>query len=437
MRDAVPNSWISMNISKAQALDEITNFYLGSSDFNGIPATSLIRKLGSNWKQLKDIVKDLITEDKVGVIYSDTDVNTHIIRTGFEPKEIQISKLGAVDDHTCFYPHPSHLEMVVDKVAYKDSPYVLELALGAPQLSYRSFDLSVLEYYRNDPRYYYSNDDVNGHISIRDAAGVDQMPESDQVLLQTFGFSYDESLNRAVAVFLRYLANLSPGHQQVWRTKELEGIYKLHPDYYRNTILGDWGERIPIFQAFLLEVWLINQMAAAMGHPPLFRSEYGEYGERKPRKFGFIVRPTLEEFNGFVLLLDKMISEDINKDFFKNQVAYEIEVVRDDGKIVVQNKGTLQILDDWVRKYFRTSDWQPWDEAIKVFKKVRKLRQNPAHAVNEDEFDQKYFKEQRELIVQAYDSVRTIRLMFANHTTVKKANIEIPDELLEGKIWDI
>jgi len=426
-----------MDVNKEQILNEIAEYYLNSGDFNGIPAIALIQKYDPDWIGLKDIVKTLIDEDNVGVIYSDTDVNTHIIRVGFEPKEIQIAKLDTIDAHACLYPRPSHLEKVVDRSLYSDRPYVLELALGAPQLSYRSFDLSVLEHYRNDPRYYYSNDDVNGHISIRDAAGVEQMQASDQVLLETFGFSYDEEFNRAVAVFLRYLADLSPEHQQIWRTKELKATYKLHPDYYRNTILGDWGERVPIFQAFLLEIWLINQMAVAMGHPPLFRSDYGEYGERKPRKFGFIVRPTLEEFNHFVLLLDKMISEDINKDFFKNQVAYETEITRDDGKIVVQNKGTLQILDEWVRKYFRTNDWKPWDDAIKVFKKVRKLRQEPAHAVNEDEFDQKYFKEQRELIVQAYDGIRTIRLMFANHPLVKKANIEIPAELFEGKIWDI
>jgi len=38
------------------------------------------------------------------------------------------------------------------------------LALGEAQLSYRSFDLSVLEFYRNDPRHRYENDDINGRI---------------------------------------------------------------------------------------------------------------------------------------------------------------------------------------------------------------------------------------------------------------------------------
>ena len=59
----------------------------------------------------------------------------------------------------------------------------------------------------------------------------------------------------------------------------------------------------------------------------------------------------------------------------------------------------------------------------------------PAHLVNEDQFDQKYFKEQREIIIDAYSAVRTIRLMFANHPRVKIEEIEIPDWLQEGKIW--
>jgi len=64
------------------------------------------------------------------------------------------------------------------------------------------------------------------------------------------------------------------------------------------------------------------------------------------------------------------------------------------------------------------------------------MRQRPAHAVDEDRFDQKYFKEQRELIIEAYSAVRTLRLMFANHPDVESAKIKIPDWLQEGKIWE-
>lgn len=176
-------------------------------------------------------------------------------------------------------------------------------------------------------------------------------------------------------------------------------------------------------------------MTAGMGRPPLFKKDYGKYGENKPGKFGFLVRPTSEEFNNFILLLDKMISDNINKAFFQNEVPYETEIERKDGKIQVQQKGTLQILNDWIRKFYRTNDWTPWEEAIQTFRGIREKRQKPAHAIDENVFDQKYFREQRELMIRAYEGVRTLRLMFENNPKVKSLGIEIPDYLRDGKIW--
>ena len=214
----------------------------------------------------------------------------------------------------------------MDRSTYENKPYILAMALGTPQLDFRAFDLSVLEFYRNDPRYIYENDDIRGWISISDEYfESESVPESDQVLLDTFGFCYDENFNRAVAVFVRYLADLSPEHQQIWKAKELQGDYLLHPDYYRNTILGDWGTGISIFDAFVKELQLINKMAEAMERPVLFREDFSS---GKPNKFGFLVRPTLESYNEFVLLLDKMVSDNISKKFFKGETQHEKEVER-------------------------------------------------------------------------------------------------------------
>lgn len=422
---------------KNDILLAVTSYFLSSGDFNGISAARLIQELGATWNEIRASLQELIEEDSIGVLYAEFELNTHIVRLGFPPIDVQVSKLDTDDIfHTCVYPRPNHLQKVVDVSQYQGQPYKLCLALGEPQLAYRSFDLSILEFYRNDPRYSYSNDDINGSISVRsEYYESEQMHERDQVLLDTFGFAYDEALNRAVATYLRYLADLSPEHQQIWRTKELSGDYKLHPDYFRNTIIGDWGEKVPIFSAFVNELYIINQMAAAMGRSPLFNKDYGEYGENRPQNFTFLVRPTLEEFNNFVLLLDKLLSDNINKSFFQKEVSYETESERSDGKIIVQQKGTLQILDDWVRKYFRTTEWEPWDESIKVMRDVRRLRQKPAHGINENIFDQAYFKEQRELIIRAYEGVRTLRLLLANHPKVRQADIKIPKWLVEGEIW--
>ena len=88
----------------------------------------------------------------------------------------------------------------------------------------------------------------------------------------------------------------------------------------------------------------------------------------------FIECHSLEEFNNFILLFDKMLSDNISRDFFQKELSYEKEIERKDGKIQVQQKGTLQILDDWIRIFFRTHDWQPWEESMKALRKVRKLR---------------------------------------------------------------
>ena len=309
----------------------------------------------------------------------------------------------------------------------------MELALGSAQLEFHVFDLSVLEIYRNDPRYYYTTDDINGNICISDEFYLSSgTPEKDKVLLDTFGFAYDDGLNRAVAVFIRYLSGLSSEHQQIWKSKEKIGGYKLHPDYFRNCILGEWGEKISIFVAFVEELHLINKMCSVMGRPHIFNEDFYE---NRPRTFSFLVRPTLEEYNSFVLTLDKMMSDNINKEFFMNEVSDESEEIRNDGKIIIKSKGTITMLDEWLNLRFRPSDRKTMQNLINVFKKVRKLRQKPAHVIRLNVFDQKFFHLQRELIVTAYDAVRTLRLIFANHPLVCAAKIDILDYLYEGKIW--
>ena len=75
-------------------------------------------------------------------------------------------------------------------------------------------------------------------------------------------------------------------------------------------------------------------------------------------------------------------------------------------------------------------------ELIDTFKIVRNQRQKPAHSLKPDEFNQKYFHSQRDLIIKAYDAIRLIRLIFANHQWVRVAYVKIPDLLYQGKVWN-
>ena len=69
---------------------------------------------------------------------------------------------------------------------------------------------------------------------------------------------------------------------------------------------------------------------------------------------------------------------------------------------------------------------------FKPFREVRNLRQKPAHSVSSNKYDKTLFKEQDNLINRAYESVRTIRLIFANHPKVR--DYKVDDWLFEGKI---
>ncbi len=304
------------------------------------------------------------------------------------------------------------------------------LALDEPQLSFKSFDLSILEFYRNDPRYVYDCDDISGRISVTNKHyQSSDMRKVDQVYLQTFGFSFNQKMNRAVAVFLRYLHDLSPEHQQIWKAKMLSDEYKMHPDYWESS-MGRWPEGASIFDAFIEEMQIINDMSKLMNRPPFFKDTYKE--SSRPRHFGFLIRPTLKEFNEFVHLLDKMISENINLDFFQNEISFYDQKQIIGRQIGRQRKGSLTVLSDWLDASVAFPDREPKEQMIEDFRVIRKLRQKPAHLVQEDDFDQKYLEEQRQLLSDAFGSLRALRKLFHFHSDVK--NYEIPVWLEKSKI---
>jgi len=418
-------------MDKDQILERVVRFYLESSDFNGIPAWQLMQEYQQTNDVLKGILRELIESGSVAANFGDRHPNPHIRALPDEPIERQSEKISETEaPGYCVYPTKRALERFVDQSTYTGRPFTLELALGEPQLAFRTFDLSVLEVYRNDPRYTYTTDDISGSISVHDRHyESEEMRSSDKVLLQSFGFAYDAELNRAVAVFLRYLADLSAEHQGIWQARLISNGYRLHPDYYRSSILGEWYERRSLFQAFIEELKLINEMSAAMGRSSLFRNAF----EDRPREFAFLIRPTLKEFNSFVHLLDKMMSENINLAFFRGDVPLEEEEIRSDGKVVVKTKGSIAVLDEWLRKMYRTPEPEPLEETLQTFRKVRKLRQKPAHSVNDDAFGQQFAQRQRMLMVEAYNAVRTLRMIFEKHPLA--TGVKVDEDLRKGLIW--
>src|SRR5713226_4566175 len=177
---------------------------------------------------------------------------------------------------------------------------------------------------------------------------------------------------------------------------------------YAKSSAGDWSVQESVFNTFCEELGIINEMAIKIRGVPLFRKAYSR--DTKPVGFGFLIRPTKKEYEAFVQLLDKTMSDNLNKNFFEGQIDLTFREEKD-GAVVEQQKGTITLLADWLAKSVRFSDPAHKDNMIETFKKVRKERGPLAHEVQEDEWNDTYFAKQRELIIEAYGAIRTLRLI--------------------------
>lgn len=425
-----------MMTKKDEVPELVTRHYLTSRDFNGMPTSEICVSLKISSEELREILVTLTKRGAVSLISDVVDVNPYIKRFPELPQAKQVNLLKQIprlDDYMsliCVYPSASQLEGAVDVNDYTERPFTRELALGAPQLSYRSFDSSVLEFYREDPRYYFFYD-IGGRISIKDEYyGSNSVASSDQIVLETFGTSLDSEQNRAVAVFLRYLSQLTPEHQQLWRAKALSGDYKLHPCYYKWMIEGEWFDCTSVFHAFSLQLHEINRVCELLGRKHLFKNELD--GDNRPREFGFLIRPTLKEFNNFVHLLDKVISENIDVTFFQNEVELHEKIQKRDGSTETRPKGSIRVLGEWLRKFFHAKDKARVETIFTTFRKIRKMREEPAHSISENIFNKAYFEQQIELMRETYEAISTLRSIFCLHPCAKQHKIPLD---YNGKVF--
>jgi hypothetical protein len=415
-------------------VEAVTKHYLTSGDFNGTSVSAI----QASEQERRALLVELVQAGKVTVEFGDDHPNAFIKAFPSAPVDVYVKKLASASlEYACVYPSPSHLSTVVDQSKYAGQPYTLRMALGDGQLEYVAFDLAVLERYRNDPRYHYDTDDFTGKIVVKTEHYLsDGMLERDKVLIEKFGFGYDKDKTvRVVVAFLRYFQHVSRDHQQLWKAYELPGEYLLHP-VYRDVVVGNWYTGVSIFQAITEEMQVVNEMVQRMGRPPLFKEEYT--GEKRPRKFGFLLRPTLEEFNAFVQLLEKMTVGNMDFAFFQGEVSGESLTKRKDGSTVATPKGSISALKEWFEgpALFKAGDANSqveMDRMFATFRKIRALRQAPAHAMKEDEFDQAYFRQQRELVIETYDAVRALRMAFGGHPDAE--DVEVPKHLLELDIY--
>ena len=368
-------------INSSDLLEKVTQKYINSSDFNGLPLFQVL-----NVPNISNSIIDLISTEKIDLVRGDGHPNPHIKALSAEPPEVQLEKIrkhGLRDG--CLYPTSQHLESI-SAARNEARPFTKELMLGAPQLDFRVFDLRLLEWYRNDPRYRYEVDDIQGVIERENSIGSGQTSSNDGLEFVEFGFAYDESLNRAVAIFLRYLHDKTLEEQNLLAQYQVKGNFHLHPDYYRTSIIGDFPERMSIYDVFLEERWHINEISKALGREPFYKTQTKAH--ERPRGFGILIRPTKKEYQDFVMLTNKLLNDDINRNFFKNDISESEQLTKSDGSSTKRQLGTLQMLQNWLSIKFRTSEPNVVPDLLKQMRSVSKERQSPAHKLEDNTFDQ-------------------------------------------------
>ena len=415
-------------------LSAIASSYIDSAKrvgFNGVAASALLRHQASPEK-LRAELSALIQDGQITAVFSRMSVNMHIKRLPDISIEQQLKLL--IDEplqEVCLYPSAPAVQARVDLSQWQDRPFSKALLLAEPQLSFRAFDLGALERYVADPRYVVHFTDYMGTMSIADSFFTnEEHPERDKVSLQTFGLGFDDHRNPYAVVYLRYLAGLTAEHQQYWNSYLASCVVRMSEPYFQSSIEGKFWANHSVRNAIAEEMRLVRELTEAIWGRSLYRA--APEGDI-PIGLSSFLRPTAENFNRFVLALDKLLSESIDKKFFEGKIPLETEAPRPDGKVVVQDKGTLRLLEDWLLKEI---DWDDPDAFRKVvvqpLRNVRRLRQTPAHTFTADSFSTSYRDKRKRLLWEVFNSLTNIRATFAKHP--KAHGIQVPNWLDDGRI---
>lgn len=415
-------------------LNEIVAFFVSSAEkgwFNGMTADGLLR-LVPDPQHLRAQLAALVTAKQIDCVFAKTSINPHIKRLPDLPLDRRLELLQQEDLQTCcLYPCAPIIREHANMAQWNDRPFSSALALAEPQLAFRAFDMAVLERYTGDPRYKVHFSDYMGRMSITDEYfSSPGFLGRDKVSLQTFGLGLDSSKIPHVVVFLRYLADLSPEHQQYWNSYLSESDTGLCRQYFQASIEGDFWENRSIRYAICTELKTINAICIAIWGRNLFR-ETG--ADDVPISLTSFLRPTAANYHRFVMDFDKLLSDNIDARFFEGKVSLETEKTRPDGKITVQRKGSLKLLEEWLLSEIRWGDEQEFlDVVIAPLREVRNLRQKPAHTFTADRFSTEYYDHRRKLMWNIFNSLSNIRSTLGRHPLA--SSIMQPEWLDEEEI---
>ena len=389
-------------------LDRICERYLTSGDFNGY---FFNHERAVEHADAIELVRAGLVEVVTEKDYPNPSIRPWKVRRSADEQIASIEELSDGHRAVALYPTAAALgDRVIGQ--FPDRPYSQRMAQGRGTLELGYFDFAVLEQYRNDPRFRFRFDDFGADTVIGDEAYVDESePAHDKIIMNHIGFAYDLSrfdvddptgpIVRRVCAFYGDLAKLSDRHQQRWRTYQIddETLLAPHPVWIGQQ-MGHWADGIGPFDRLFAELECLNE---------LFKRAFGQtllQTTSRPDGFGWILRPTQDEWDRFVRELDKVLSENIQH---KGLAAAGIPRKNELGESV----GTTVRLEMLLTT--KRIDQTAVKRVLQRLRDVRAARQAPSHALRTNVTDQTFVRRQVALLDAVNFSVEHLRRIFQKH----------------------
>jgi len=391
---------------KHELLEAVFDYFNESSDCNGHASYNL--NINAEDDCLLAAIEDLINEDKISLLASEHDMNPHIIRFGFAPKGEQIKYLqeNLFKKSFCLYPSSEYLKERIKPNLIPKYPFKYMMQTGMPQFKACYFEWGVLYKYFSDPRYKFQFSDYIGRIE-----STDEVNKESFINLRTFGIGIDGFGNRVVVAFPRDLIHMSSACQIEWHSKMVPNQEQclILESYQENLFESSWAFPQTVYMSLIQEMVNINQLTNEIWGASFFREEFDN---NKPVGFDMIYIPTYKVYMDYVLLLEIMVISNIKDSFFD---AINWPRCDSNGKI----KGSLLCLKEFLQRIKPDME----DEITSPLREVRKLRQIPAHKIEDNNYDIRYLNQQHELTAKVFHSLNTFRRILQTHP--KAQNVDI------------
>lgn len=275
------------------------------------------------------------------------------------------------------------------------------------------FEAKVLNDFIYDPRYQINNFIFKCNISIKEKFdNTDDFDDNNKIILDNIGFGYNEKNVRIISVFLKNLSELPYKMQNRFYTYEINNNTFLDPGFIKS-INGRWNDEISIINAIHYEMKQINEICE--GDENFFKEIYSD---NNLKEFNILLLPTKNEYNSFISTFDKLLSDNINKKYFKEKSESYRE------------KNTIRLLKEWLEKI--DVDSEIINKIINPIVNVRNQRNKPSHSISDDEYNIDFYNEQTNILKSVYCSLKCLINVLIKY--YKKENFNLEEWFINNNI---